>query len=640
MRPAARHLRAPILAAIFAAAVLAPERPALAAREGYTYLSYVGPEVSLVSPADEDSAARLNMPVLPGDVLVTGTASRAEAILADGNVVRIDGRSELRFERLNRTWEGDDDRTILALARGTAAVEVREVSTRDGALRLDTDDATVVSPARSVFRVDAGRRGTEIWVLAGSVEVNSRAGHALVRAGEYAFASADSDLDVEAADAPRDRFARFLAERRDRADRRDVTRYVGSDYAYDFDAASFDDYGSWTYVGALGAYGWRPSVGPGWTPYSLGYWRWTPAGLTWVSYEPWGWLPYHYGTWSWDPVLGWVWIPAPFYSPAWVYWSYGPDWTGWCPAGWIAYDDPIYRSTRAWHGNERNGGWLPRLRGRVEITQIDRRGWNFVPTARMGERFQAGRDVTRGDRVPFPRGETVTVSTAPLRVARGSSPAASVQAFIHRAAAPEAPARGGTSDGLTSILRRDRVLDAAGQQELRRSVARASRDSGLRPAAMAPSAGRDDGRAGWRTATDRPSATRGPDAPVARRDAAPARTDDGWRSSSSPAPAPVERRTGERRDGRGDSGWRAPSPRVVERSNDRPPSRERGDGARREAPARRDAPVFREAPAYRQPPAPRQAPVFREAPAFRQAPAPREAPAPRAEQAPAARRER
>jgi hypothetical protein len=623
MRSAATAPRIPLPAAVFAAVLLAAG-PARAQREGYTYLSYAGPEVSLVSPADEDAAARLNTPVLPGDILVTGSGSRVEAVLADGNVVRLDGRTELRFERLNRTYESDDDRTVLALTRGTVAVEVREVSTRDRSLRLDTDDATILSPARSLFRVDAGRRGTEVYVLAGKLEVNSRGGRALVRAGEYAFVSGDADVEVEAAGAPRDRFARFVEERRDRADRRDATRYVGSEYSYDSDVASFDDNGTWTYVPSAGATCWRPNEGPDWTPYSLGYWRWTPAGLTWVSNEPWGWLPYHYGTWAWDVALGWYWIPGSLYAPAWVYWTYTPEWTGWCPAGWYGYFDTYYRSTRLWYGNERGGPWLPNLRGRVEVTQIDRRGWNFAPTSRIGSRLDGGRDVTRGDRVPFLRGQTAVVATAPLRVERGASPTASMREAIRRASVPGASARGSVNEGLTSILRRDRALDAAGQDELRRSI-RASREFGGRTTPLEAPRSREREES-WREAGDR--GVRGDGAPVREGSV---RADEGWRASSSVPPAPVERRDGERRDRQGDSGWRAPAPRVIERSSERPVYR-RDDGPKPDP--RREAPV-REAPARHEPVYSAPAPAY-SAPAYSApAPAPPLAPPPAAAPAPA-----
>src|ERR1039457_6017044 len=144
-------------AALLPAAAGPPDR-AEARREGCTYLSYAQPDVLLVSSAEDDVAARANMPVLAGDSLVTGVGSRAEAVLADGNVVRMDGYTELRFERMARTYEADDDRDLLFLAHGTAAVEVRDVATRDRALRFDTDDATVLAASRGLFRVDAGRR--------------------------------------------------------------------------------------------------------------------------------------------------------------------------------------------------------------------------------------------------------------------------------------------------------------------------------------------------------------------------------------------------------------------------------------------------------------------------------------------------
>ncbi|HEX2758663.1 MAG TPA: FecR domain-containing protein, partial [Thermoanaerobaculia bacterium] len=137
-------------AALLLAAAGAPDR-AEAQREGYTYLSYAQPDVLLVSSAEDDVAARVNMPVLSGDSLVTGVGSRAEAVLADGNVVRVDGNSELRFERMARTYEAEDDRDLLFLAHGTAAVEVRDVATRDRALRFDTDDATILAASRGLF---------------------------------------------------------------------------------------------------------------------------------------------------------------------------------------------------------------------------------------------------------------------------------------------------------------------------------------------------------------------------------------------------------------------------------------------------------------------------------------------------------
>ena len=313
----------------FALSLVVAAPAALAQREGYAYLSWVGPEVSLVSMAEDDSSGRPNTPILAGDRLVTSSSSRAEAILADGNVLRVDVQTSLRFDRLARTYESDDDRPSVFLERGAIALEQRLATTREQATRIDTDDVTVLFPDRGLLRVETGRRGTEVYVVSGRAEVYARSGRATLRAGQYAFAAGDADLEVDWMDAPRDGFARFLAERRDLADGRSGGTYVSDDYAYDYVSADFDRYGSWVWVASTGGYCWRPSVAVGWRPYVEGYWRWTPAGLTWVSYEPWGWMPYHYGTWIWDAGFGWCWSPGISYSPAWVYWTYTPSWVGW-----------------------------------------------------------------------------------------------------------------------------------------------------------------------------------------------------------------------------------------------------------------------------------------------------------------------
>ncbi len=567
----------------------AASRRADAEREGYTYLSYVQPDVSLISKAEDDSAARINMPVLAGDSLVTGVGSRAEAVLADGNVVRLDGYTDLRFERMARTIESDDDRDVLYLARGTAAVEVRDATTRERALRLDTDDVTVLAASRAFFRVDAGRRGTEIYVLSGKVDVAGRGGRALVRAGEYAFVSGDSEVAVDVSSSPRDRFARFLEERRERTDNRNTTRYVSSDYGYDYDNAAFDDWGSWTYSSTCGCTCWRPRVGAGWTPYALGYWRWTPAGLTWVSSETWGWLPYHYGTWLYDALLGWMWCPGETYSPAWVYWNYTPGFVGWCPIGYYSSWEPQSRHARLNVGGGRVPVY-PHLRGRVALSQIDPRGWNYVPVGRIAVRLDPVRDIVRGDHVNFRLGEIGYVATAPLRFDRGSNPSASLLDAIRRVPGPDSFRLNPVSAGVTAILKRERTASPAAEDELRRTAVRVGQDPLYRQApAEAPRRGeRPVLSDSWRQARER-SVSRGtaPGETPVRRDgsssreagASPRLRDEGWRSPSSPVPGPIPRRSEDgprvRHD---DSGWRAPQARVIERSREAPSGRASSPG--------------------------------------------------------------
>lgn len=470
---------------LFAAAFFLQGTPAQAQREGYTYLSYVGSDVSLVSRGEDDSTARPNTPVLSGDRLATGVSSRAEVVLADGAVVRVDARTNLRFDRLAKTWEADDERTMLYVERGALSIEVRSSTSSGPSPRIDTDDATVTVLERALVRVDATRRGTEVYVSEGRVEVATRAARVWVGAGEYLFASGEDQPEVANGVMPRDRFTRFVEERRDAAaSAGEGVRHVSADYSYDYAASQLDAYGSWVWAASYGTYCWRPVAAADWAPYTSGYWRWTPGGLTWVGYEPWGWLPYHYGSWAFDASFGWCWLPGSSYSPAWVYWSYQPGWVGWCPIGYYSGYSPYWKG--GWIG-WRGGSRYPHLRGPVDLSRIDRRGWSFVTVGSMGGRFDA-RHVVRGDRLDLRSvGNIGHVATQPLRIDRGRRGSAgdAIRDAIRSVpvtAGNRADGRGGgIDDGLTAILRRDGSLSAQARNQLRDSWTRTGRDTGYRP---------------------------------------------------------------------------------------------------------------------------------------------------------------
>ncbi len=649
-----RRGRLPRTAILFLALALSGR--ATAQRESYSYISYAGSDVSLLSTASDEETARINTPVLGGDRVVTGPGSRAEIVLASGNIVRIDAKTEIRFDRMAHTYESNDERDLLYLVRGTVAVEVRDAASGDLAFRLDTDDSTVVMEGRGQLRVDAGRRGTEVWVGSGEAQVVGRGGSAVLGAGQSAAIRGTDPFEAETLDAPRDKFARFVDERSGRQSRPETQTYVGADYEYEAAVSGLEDNGLWVWASDQQRWCWRPTVTADWRPYWNGYWRWTPCGLTWVSYEPWGWLPYHYGSWYWDSLAGWVWAPDIWYSPAWVYWNYTPFWTGWCPTGYYG-GKQHRRLDRKDFGPERRGMQVPNLNGRVEVSQIDQRGWNYASSARVGGRLDPARDVLRGDRVPFRTGEIGVISTAPLRIETGQAPAsAAVRSAVQKIS--EAPVPKGSlpaNEGLTAILRRDAILSPAGEQELRRSLvplrARESLHSVPPETLLEPRLREADPARGedWRTTLSRERVPAASKISATERQV-PAR-DDGWRSPASSTPPDIAPRTAGPRGG--DTGWRAPRPESRVRAA--PPSARRtSEGDWRDATRRSASPRFetsspgRGTPAskneaYRpaSPPpsaqrysAPSPAPRVSNAPpaprASAPAPAPRAAPAPQA----------
>jgi hypothetical protein len=90
-------------------------------------------------------------------------------------------------------------------------------------------------------------------------------------------------------------------------------------------------YGEWVSDPDYG-YVWHPTnVDDNWAPYTDGYWAYTDAGWTWVSYEDYGGVVYHYGRWAHRHDEGWVWVPGETWAPAWVSWRSNDDYVGWAP---------------------------------------------------------------------------------------------------------------------------------------------------------------------------------------------------------------------------------------------------------------------------------------------------------------------
>ena len=109
------------------------------------------------------------------------------------------------------------------------------------------------------------------------------------------------------------------------------TARANVEVSFDYFQDALSPFGEWIEVGNYGLC-WRPTgVGEDWAPYTDGYWAYTDAGWTWVSYEDWGGITYHYGRWVHVRDEGWVWVPEYEWAPAWVSWRSNNDYVGWAP---------------------------------------------------------------------------------------------------------------------------------------------------------------------------------------------------------------------------------------------------------------------------------------------------------------------
>src|SRR5581483_5502865 len=307
--------------------------PALAATRGsdQSYITFDdGGTIVRQAEDGREVDAQVNLPIYPGDEVITNRRGRAEIRLADGNIIALDRSTDVRFRSINDSYDLDSNETIVEVRYGHVAVQRTDF--HQEALRLDTPSASYVASNEAIYSFDSDSPTPDhINVFYDDVEVRTPERTTTLHKGEEARVDEQGLYGlVSTQRGTADEFERWF-NRRSQRYRTDTSEYLDGSLAYsDYDLSQ---YGSWTFVTGLGTWGWRPYVAAGWRPYYYGSWIYGPNGcLTWFSNEPWGWVPYHYGRWAYDPVFGWVWVPGYTYSPAWVYFAYGPGYFGWVPA--------------------------------------------------------------------------------------------------------------------------------------------------------------------------------------------------------------------------------------------------------------------------------------------------------------------
>ena len=460
--------------------------PLQARGKNESYISYDdgGTVVRQGDDNNREIDARVNLPVFPGDEVITNRRGRTEVRLADGNVIGIDRATSLLFRSILDSYDTDSNGTIAELRYGKVAIF--RVSDARESLRLDTPSASYFAGNEAAFSIESDSQGRDrVAVFEGTIEVRTPSKTSRVRAGESAEVDERGLYDLVSDEhTAADDFERWFLHRSEKFGNSN-SRYLDRSLAYSDEDLS--RHGSWTFISGFG-YGWRPFVSVGWRPYYNGQWATGPSGcLNWVSYEPWGWVPYHYGRWSYDPT-GWFWLPGAAYSPAWVYWMYSPGYIGWAPAGWYdcyrPYYDWAYRPyARA--GLDFGFGFY----GHVHVHEIDLRPWTFVDanTIVSGriDRAAIGADVVRGRLTRGP-GDLATISGSPAKFGRSDlrDPAGAVNEIYRRGLT------GGTGQvvpptDMTPFFRRDNELPAT----IRDRILRTRPVDGVVAAGRTPAAG-------------------------------------------------------------------------------------------------------------------------------------------------------
>src|SRR5215218_10559846 len=236
-------------------------------RDGsYGYFRVIEGSATLMQKASDGNTdrqpAEVNQPVLAGDRIWVPERSRAEIVLADRNILRLDGGSEVILEQLAASPDGEDPATVLRLQDGNVLLTVTTDSLGDQLPRVDTPNTTIYTQNFGTYRITAtDSRVTELVVRRGKAQVVTDRGSQIVKADESAFVEGDRSADVESATAY-DALERW-ADKLEGEGRYADNDYIDDDLSYQ--AAPLARHGSW--IRHEGRAYWRPRVEVGWRPY-------------------------------------------------------------------------------------------------------------------------------------------------------------------------------------------------------------------------------------------------------------------------------------------------------------------------------------------------------------------------------------
>jgi hypothetical protein len=305
------------------------QEPTSASQARIVRLSYIEGSVQLASDNGTENAT-MNVPLIEGDQLSTGSNGWAEVQLEDGSTIRLAPSTQMTFAELGRDSSGSTLTTV-DLDQGEAEFNV---SRHDNQFAVTVGARTIVLNHSGRFRVSSTNQDPlDIVVFKGEVNLKDpdSGEQVAVKKGEtFTLDPMDPDhyaLDKEAEADDLDDWSQQRDDALNSYGATEVASNVQSPYQYGFNDLNY--YGAYYDVPGYG-WLWQPTgAGLGWDPFMNGYWTLTPYGYCWVSAYPWGWMPYRYGQWVFVNGRGWMWQPG--------------GWHGWWRRPRLANTPPGFR---------------------------------------------------------------------------------------------------------------------------------------------------------------------------------------------------------------------------------------------------------------------------------------------------------
>jgi hypothetical protein len=308
-------------------ALLALILPAVAAESEskYGHVSFVEDQATIIRLDRAEDKAVVNLPLVPGDTVITGNNGRCELQFDNGTVIRLDKNTSLRITTLQApTLTSSSKVTTLHLLQGqvytlpqTYSREMFQIITPNAAVKLESRTAATIC-----FNADLS---TTLFSDAGKFAVLYGAdGKSLnklkVKSGQAYVINADNTM------APNNekRNLEFVAWN-EYVDRHFKELHAGiskvppklkfGNSALQYWAEKWSSrFGEWVYDELFG-YVWKPAAeqfANSARPFFYAEHVRINGQLFLVPQESWGWVPAHMGTWVWQS-RGWTWVPGDWF---------------------------------------------------------------------------------------------------------------------------------------------------------------------------------------------------------------------------------------------------------------------------------------------------------------------------------------
>jgi hypothetical protein len=274
--------------------------------------------------------ASVNYPLETGDQIRSEAESRAEVVLYDGTILRVDELTTITLDDVSPA--SGPEALHIGLDEGKLYV-LQPDGGSHLVIQAGAQNVMAEAAGGALFRIDSFSNETlQVFVHSGQLQLNGPSGTSRISAGQMVTLSPGNQMDI-ASLPPQDDFDRWSLGRSEViAPPRVASPYLPPEIVRVY--PNLDPYGRWVYVSDYG-HCWVPRVGPGWRPFHHGRWLYWRGNYTWLSYEPWGWVPYHYGRWFYSVSFGWCWVPPVrsevFWCPGAVAWYYDPEYVYWIP---------------------------------------------------------------------------------------------------------------------------------------------------------------------------------------------------------------------------------------------------------------------------------------------------------------------